>query len=58
MRGPKWFFWLFFWLCCAFTPAVVHGATAQQESEGQSAQELLEDMQLEEIQQMVAEMLG
>ncbi|MCI8813869.1 MAG: stage III sporulation protein AE [Lachnospiraceae bacterium] len=58
MRGPKWFFWLFFWLCCAFTPAVVHGATAQQESEGQSAQELLEDMQLEEIQQMVDEMLG
>lgn len=45
-----------FWLCLAVFPAVfVYG---EDMSQGESAQELLEDMELEEIQQMVDQMLG
>ncbi len=62
MSGRRWIFrlclWLCFGLCQIFASAVFVCGAAQPEGEGQEAQELLDDMQLEEIQQMVDEMLG
>lgn len=59
MRRAKWFFGLEVFLCCVFMSCVgAQGAGQEPEGEGQKAQELLEDMQLEEIQRMVDEMLG
>ena len=45
--------------CLSAAPAVlVYAGEVEQENAGQAAQDLLEDMELEEIQQMIDQMLG
>lgn len=59
MRRLRWFLGSCLLVALSVFPDVLaYGSAAGQEEGGQAAQELLEDMQLEEIQQMVDQMLG
>lgn len=58
MRRLKWTLGVCLLVVLSVFPAALAYGSAGSEEGGQAAQELLEDMQLEEIQQMVDQMLG